>query len=237
MRSRPSWRGRSPLALRRELVLALLAIVGITGLYAGYVDAVAVPAASGLLGHSLGILGFVLMIMTETLYSLRKRAMRRPRGSMRSWLQFHIFTGIVGSYLVILHSAWNLNGLAGGLTFMTVVVVISGFIGRYIYTAVPRTADGVVIEARVLQIQLDAVRQEVSQPSQAGTTTFALAGWGQGPAPARRLRELERQMSALRWARRGLATWHTIHVPLGMVLFVMAFAHIGAAVYYATLLR
>jgi hypothetical protein len=225
------------LARPRELVLSLLAIAAITGLYAGYVDAVAVPAASGLLGHALGILGFGLMLMTETLYSLRKRAMRRPRGSMRSWLQFHIFTGIVGSYLVVLHSAWSVNGLAGWLTFMTVVVVISGFIGRYIYTATPRTADGVVIEAQVLQMQLDAVRQEMSQPSLASTATFHVAGRSLELAPARRLKDLERQMAALRWARRALATWHTIHIPLGMALFVMAFAHIGAAVYYATLLR
>jgi hypothetical protein len=240
------------LARHRELVVALVAVLAISGLYAGYVNAVGVPAASGLLGHSLGILGFGLMLMTETLYSLRKRAMRRPRGSMRAWLQFHIVTGIVGSYLVLLHSAWSFNGLAGGLTFMTVVVVISGFIGRYIYTAVPRTADGLVIEAEVLQLQLDAVRREVAQPVLAGPATLpvaarslALAGTAilpvgvrrPDPAPARRLRELERQMAALRWARRALATWHTIHIPLGMALFVMAFAHIGAAVYYATLLR
>ena len=77
---------------------------------------VGVPAAGGLVGHSLGIVGFVLMLMTETLYSLRKRAMRRPRGSMRAWLQVHIFTGIVGPYLVFLHSAWSFNGLAGALT-------------------------------------------------------------------------------------------------------------------------
>ena len=224
------------MARHKELVLALLAVVGITVLYTGYVQAVAVPAASGLLGHSLGILGFGLMLMTETLYSLRKRAMRRPRGSMRSWLQFHIFTGIVGSYLVVLHSAWSFNGLAGGLTLMTVVVVISGFIGRYIYTAAPRTADGVVIEAQVLQVQLDALRWEVAQPSLAGSGTVALAARSQDPA-ARRLRELERQMASLRWARRALATWHTIHIPLGMALFVIAVAHIGAAVYYATLLR
>jgi hypothetical protein len=224
-------------AQHKELVLALLAVVTITGLYAGYVDAVAVPAASDLLGHALGILGFGLMLMTETLYSLRKRAMHRPRGSMRSWLQFHIFTGIVGSYLVILHSAWSFNGLAGGLTVMTLVVVISGFIGRYIYTAVPRTADGVVIEAQVLQMQLDAVRREAVQPSSAGSATLSLVAGGPDPTSARRLRDLERQIASLRWARRGLATWHTIHIPLGMVLFVMAFAHIVAAVYYATLLR
>ena len=44
-------------------------------------------------------------------------------------------------------------------------------------------------------------------------------------------------MAALRWARRTLATWHAIHIPLGAALFAMAFAHAGAALYYATLLR
>ncbi|OGO57527.1 MAG: hypothetical protein A2V85_13495 [Chloroflexi bacterium RBG_16_72_14] len=218
-----------------ELALALVAVIGITLLYGGHVRAVAVPAAGGLLGHSLGILGFTMMLMTETLYSLRKRAMRRPRGTMRSWLRFHIFTGIVGPYLVVLHSAWSFNGLAGALTAMTVVVVASGFVGRYIYTAVPRTADGVVIEAQDLQLLLDAARQEVAQPSPAVGTS---PGPGRSREQARRrLRELERQMAALRWARRMLATWHTIHIPLGMALFVMAVAHIGAAMYYATLLR
>jgi hypothetical protein len=224
------------LARYRELVLALLAVVGISVGYAAYVRAVAVPAASGLLGHSLGILGFTMMLMTETLYSFRKRAMRRPRGTMRAWLRFHIFTGIVGPYLVVLHAAWTFNGLAGVLTAMTVVVVASGFIGRYIYTAVPRTADGVVIEAQELQLLLDAARHEVAPASPEGGASPDAARVGDRAA-SRRLRELERQMAALRWARRTLATWHAIHIPLGMALFVTAVAHIGGAVYYATMLR
>jgi hypothetical protein len=218
-------------------MMALVAIVAITGLYAGFVVAVGVPAASGFLGHTLGILGFGLMLVTETLYSLRKRALRRPWGTMRSWLQFHIFTGIVGAYLVFLHSAWSFQGLAGGLTFMTAVVVVSGFIGRYIYTAVPRTADGVVIEAQELQDQLVRAREEVVRTPATGQGTPAGQARRQEREAKRRLRELERQLAALRWARRLLATWHTIHIPLGMVLFVMAFVHIGAALYYATLLR
>ena len=226
----------------RELLAALLAVAVITGLYAGFVSVVAIPAASDLLGHSLGILGFVLMLMTETLYPLRKRAMHQPRGTMRAWLQFHIFTGIVGPYLVFLHSAWSFNGLAGALTFMTAVVVASGFIGRYIYTAVPRTADGVVVEAQELQLQLEAVRSAVAPAAVAPTAVWGAAvspgaSWSEEHAAQRRLRELERQVAALRWSRRTLATWHTIHVPLGMVLFVMAFVHIGGALYYATLLR
>lgn len=220
----------------RELVLALLTIVAITVVYASHVRAVAVPAAGGLIGHSLGIVGLTMMLMTETLYSLRKRAMRRPWGTMRSWLRFHIWTGIVGPYLVVLHSAWTFNGLAGALTAMTVVVVASGFVGRYIYTAVPRTADGVVLEAQDLQQLLEAARQEMAQRSSEDGGSPG-SGRRQEQAAARRLRELERQMAALRWARRMLATWHAIHIPLGMALFVMAFAHIAGAMYYATLLR
>jgi hypothetical protein len=34
-----------------------------------------------------------------------------------------------------------------------------------------------------------------------------------------------------------MALWHTLHVPLGLALFAAAFVHIGAAIYYATLLR
>ncbi len=217
--------------------MATLAIVVVTGLYGGYVGAVAVPAASGLLGHAMGIVGFTMMLMTETLYSLRKRAMRRPRGSMRAWLQFHIFTGIVGSWLVVVHSAWAFNGLAGWLTLMTVVVVASGFIGRYIYTAVPRTADGVLIEAQDLMVELEAVRRGVSDASRVDGAVAPAAARSREQAAERRLHDLERQVATLRRARRLLATWHAIHVPLGMALFVMAFAHIGAAVFYATLLR
>jgi vacuolar-type H+-ATPase subunit I/STV1 len=220
----------------RELIAALLAVVVITGFYATYVAAVNVPAARGLVGHSLGVIGFVMMLMTEILYSLRKRAMHNPRGSMRSWLRFHIFTGIVGPYLVLLHAAWSFDGLAGLLTVIMAVVVTSGFIGRYIYTAVPRTADGVIVEAQELQAQLEEARQAAA----AGPTAAAASHGADGArnrAARRRLREIERQMSALRWARRTLATWHAIHIPIGAAMFVTAGAHIVAAVYYATLLR
>jgi hypothetical protein len=33
--------------------------------------------------------------------------------------------------------------------------------------------------------------------------------------------------------RRALAIWHVVHVPLGIALFVLAFAHAGAALYFA----
>ena len=130
-----------------ELIFSLIAIVAITGGYV-YLAREEAPQPSGLLGHGLGIVGFLMMLSTETLYSLRKRLPRFTTWQMSTWLQIHIFTGIVGSYLVVLHSAWKFNGLAGVVTFLTVVIVVSGFVGRYIYTAVPRTLDGAELSVR-----------------------------------------------------------------------------------------
>jgi hypothetical protein len=182
----------------KELWWSLIASILITGVYA-YVLSVTgkIPAAGELFGHTLGILGFFLMLLTETLYSLRKRTRSARWGKMSDWLQFHIFTGLVGPYMVFLHTSWKFNGLAGTVTLLTLVVVVSGFIGRYIYTRIPRTADG---------LELDTPLGEA-------------------------------QAAAIANARRFLALWHTVHIPIGMALFTAAFVHIGGALYYATLLK
>lgn len=131
----------------RELWLALIVAILITGVYALVVMLThGIPPASELFGHGIGIVGFILMLMTETLYSIRKRSRNANWGSMAFWLKFHIFTGVVGPYMVLLHTSWKFNGLAGVTTLLTVVIVISGFVGRYIYTRIPRTVEGVVIE-------------------------------------------------------------------------------------------
>ena len=179
----------------KELWFAFLAMFLITGLY-GLVVVLTreIPPASELFGHGIGILGFLLMLMTEALYSLRKRSRSVKWGRMSIWLQFHIFTGLVGPYMVLLHISWKFNGIAGVSTLFTIIIVLSGFVGRYIFTRVPRTLDGLEIEGTLSQ-------------------------------------------EALKQARRLLALWHTVHIPIGMVVFISAFVHIGAALYYATFLK
>lgn len=179
----------------KELWLAVFAMFLVTGLYALVVFLTReIPPAGELFGHGMGIIGFTFMLMTETLYSLRKRSRSVRWGRMSSWLQFHIFTGLVGPYMVLLHTSWKFNGIAGATTLLTVIIVISGFIGRYIFTRIPRTMDGLEIEGTLSQ-------------------------------------------EALKQARRLMALWHTIHIPIGIALFISAFVHIGAALYYATFLK
>jgi hypothetical protein len=195
-----------------------------------------VPPAGDLFGHGLGILGFILMLMTETLYSLRKRSRRAHWGRMSSWLRFHIFTGLVGPYLVLLHTSWKFNGLAGIVTALMIAVVLSGIFGRYIYTAVPRTADG----AALLVLGRTFLEWDYRLAWRREQRRMGTLEKGQARELDRLLRQrrsLRRQVASLALARRMLATWHTVHIPIGMVLFTAAFVHIGAAIYYATLLR
>ncbi len=130
----------------QQIWLSLVAAIIITGIYAFVTFWFRqIPAASGFFGHMIGVVGFLLMLLTEILYSLRKRSRKARWGRMSEWLQFHIFTGLVGPYMVLLHTSWKFNGLAGAVTVLTVIIVVSGFIGRYIYTLVPRNLEGLEI--------------------------------------------------------------------------------------------
>ena len=173
----------------RELIASLLAVLAVTAVYAWFSRG-GLPLSGSPVGHAMGVIGMTLMLATETLYSLRKRAKRVHFGRLHDWLSVHIFMGIFGPYLVLLHSAWTFNGLAGAAMLMTVLVVISGFVGRYIYTRIPRSADGSEL------------------PS---ATAVA--------------------------ARRMMATWHTVHVPLGLAMFTAATLHALAGLYFTTLGR
>jgi len=149
-----------------ELKLSFIVVAFLAVIYIVY-EAVTMPAGGHPFGHALGILGSLLMVMTELLYSARKRLSWFKFGRVRHWLSFHIFTGIVGPALVLMHTGLAFRGLAGLTMLLTMLVVASGFLGRYIYTAVPRTLAGVELGRRTLEQEMQ-------------TQQAALAAWSVG---------------------------------------------------------
>ncbi len=96
----------------------------------------------GSLGHAFGIIGSSLMVVM-LVYSVRKRArFLRNAGRLRSWLDFHIFCGIIGPLLVILHSSFKVQGLVALSLWSMIAVALSGVLGRYLYLQIPRTRAG-----------------------------------------------------------------------------------------------
>jgi hypothetical protein len=98
---------------------------------------------SGLLGHGLGIVGTLLILIGVSSYIARKRYKFLSRfGRLKYWLEFHIFLCSLGPVMILFHTAFKFGGIVSVSFWSMVAVVISGIIGRFIYIQIPRTIEG-----------------------------------------------------------------------------------------------
>ncbi|MGB8328953.1 MAG: hypothetical protein WCE62_02410 [Polyangiales bacterium] len=101
-------------------------------------DAYEALRPGGLVGHGYGIVGTAL-ILANLLYLARRRLARWSLGSMATWLNAHVFTGLVGSLLILFHSAFQFRTPIALVTAVSLgVVVVTGIAGRYLYALTPR---------------------------------------------------------------------------------------------------
>lgn len=118
-------------------------------------DLHAILKPGGLWGHGMGIAGSSLVILMF-LYSVRKRELCCVRfGSMRRWLDLHIWCGIMGPLFITLHTAGKFGGVVSISFFSMIMVVLSGFIGRYIYMAIPRDEEGHALSMQEISGRID----------------------------------------------------------------------------------
>ena len=98
---------------------------------------------SGLIGHGLGIIGSLMMLIGVTMYMVRKRWSKVIRwGLLKHWLEIHIFLCSVGPILVLYHTSFKFGGLVAVSFWSMVAVVVSGVVGRFIYIQIPRSIHG-----------------------------------------------------------------------------------------------
>jgi hypothetical protein len=111
--------------------------------------------AGGAVGQRLGVVGAAMMVLL-LLYSVRKRvkALRRA-GPLSRWLDLHIYLGVVGPLLIVLHTAFKVGGLVALSFWSMVAVALSGVLGRYLYLQIPRTRAGEELTLEELR-RLDA---------------------------------------------------------------------------------
>ncbi len=98
---------------------------------------------SGILGHGMGIIGSLLIIIGVATYMARKRYRFLSRmGLLKHWLEFHIFLCTLGPVLILFHTALKFGGLVAISFWSMVAVFISGVVGRFIYLQIPRSIEG-----------------------------------------------------------------------------------------------
>jgi len=127
---------------------------------------------SGPVGHGLGIVGTLLIIIGVSSYMIRKRSKRlRSVGVLKHWLEFHIFLCAIGPVMVLFHTAFKFGGIVSISFWSMVAVVASGIIGRFIYIQIPRTIEGRELslgEVREMRVNIGNVLKSKYNLSEAG---------------------------------------------------------------------
>jgi hypothetical protein len=120
-------------------------------------------------GQIMGYLGGGLIFLTLG-YPLRKHFLRISRlGSLKTWLDVHIFFGITGTAIITLHMAGHLNGIVALCYYATLMAFASGVVGKFLYVHLPRQVSGREQELGELRSEAEGLAAELeTELAQAG---------------------------------------------------------------------
>jgi hypothetical protein len=123
----------------------------------------AVLKPSGPVGLKLGFLGLG-MFLVIFLYPLRKKWPWLGRqGLSRHWLDFHVLLGLTAPFVIAFHSSFKFRGFAGMAFWIMLAVSLSGVIGRYLYSQIPRRVNAAEISMKELQEIQERLAQQLAR--------------------------------------------------------------------------
>ncbi len=237
----------------REGTIVTLLVVLMLTVWLGFLLHRSPRFAGSLLGGVLGVSGTILMLVPLAAYIVVKRVRiikRRVTGlvSMRTLLTVHIYATLFGSILVLLHTGHKFDSPLGmALTAMVLLIVLSGFTGRYLMSHINR---GLREKQQMLQkLQLgveqmspDLAHQNVKHTSIQSTLNRPwnwLSGWSQTgdsvlsvSAFAGGIADLEYSISVHGWMRERFQKWLRFHQVISGVLCFLLALHVWSGVYY-----
>jgi hypothetical protein len=205
-------------------------------------------------GAVFGIAAAVLMLVPLA-YPIVKRvpflhALVTPHVSMQSSLALHVYAGIFGPLLALIHTGYKFDSLLGiTLSAVMLLVVVNGFAVRYLLTYVGheitdklvllQTARGDLDSAwGVLDNSLAEMRGLPKKPVLAaglaslGFELNALGPVGQVTRTAESVADLEYAVRTHELFKRWFAHSLKVHIGLSVILYVLLALHIGSGIYF-----
>jgi thioredoxin reductase/Pyruvate/2-oxoacid:ferredoxin oxidoreductase delta subunit len=110
----------------------------------------------------------VAMMFANLAYLLRRAPAFPLRwGKLRDWMNVHVATGLLALIFACFHTAFVPRDTPGGRAFWGLIfLVITGAMGRYLYSFVPRAANG-------RELALEEARQRLQESTQAWSEVHA----------------------------------------------------------------
>ena len=206
------------------------------------------------IGSAFGIAGAVLMLVPLA-YPIAKRipflhARITRHVSMQWLLTLHIYAGIFGALLALIHTGHKYDSLLGiTLTAVMLLVVVSGFAVRYLLTYVNQEIKDKLILLQTARGDLDSAWGvlENSQPEmralpKARLLTAGLSSMGielpiGGPAgevirTAEGVADLEYAVRTHELFKRWFGRSLKLHIVLSVIFYVLIGLHVWSGIYF-----
>jgi len=205
---------------------------------------------SGIVGHGIGILGSLLIVIGLFGYMARKRMkIFSEVGVLKYWLEFHIFLCTWGTVLVLFHTSFKFGGLVSIGFWSMVIVWSSGVIGRYIYLQIPRSIEGRELNLNELSDLKDELDIELSNKYGIDFSDFKDAKFSvikkqlsaqniskndvsKVELLIRKQHRLNARIGRLDLMKRLFNYWHVAHLPFALIMLIIMIIHISIAWYF-----
>ena len=238
---------------REKLVMTELVVLLLI-LWLGFLVHRSPRFAGSLIGGVLGITGAVLIVVSMS-YMVVKRipALKRAateRISMRALLAIHVHAGVIGAIFGLLHTGHKFQSHLGiALTAAMLIIVLSGYVGRYLLSQSSQTIN----EKREVLTNLELAFRKVATQLAAAPTGMALL-----PRPdllellsfstfrasaatplAIQATEVAESIADVEYAirhhekfKRAFSIWLKVHIAVSLALLLLLGLHIWAALHF-----
>lgn len=184
--------------------------------------------AGSLTGGMLAVSGAALMLVPLAYSAVKRvRALRvvvTRRSSMRTLLGVHIYAGLAGAILALLHTGHKFESTLGiVLTATMLIVVLSGYVGRYLLGFI---AEG----TRAKQAQLATLWAQYDRLAGAATNEGVASDAASRAVPLiESMADLEHAIRGEERIRSFFALWLKWHVLVSSGFYVLLGLHVWAA--------
>lgn len=238
----------------RERAVVISVFVVLVFAWLGFLLHVSPRFAGSGLGAVFGIAGAVLMLLPLAYVLVKRISFLKERIaryiSLQTWLSIHIYTGIIGALLALIHTGHKyVSPLGIALTASMLLVVVSGIVLRYLMPFVNldlkdkllllQTARGDLDSAWGVMEKSAAEKKGLPKlpPLTAGLGSFGLDSppdnsAGRVTTLAQGVADLEYSIRTDELLRRWFSWALNIHIVVSVAFYALLTAHIAAGIYF-----
>lgn len=208
----------------------------------GYVLHVSPRFPGSLAGSLLGVAAAALMLAAIAYSAVKRISRLRGRVGKKvrpaTLLAIHIYVGVLAAILGLVHSAHKFQSPTGiALTVLLLVVVLTGYAGRFMLARIKKAVRGRSGDLAALQGSFAKARN-IEPPVQGGEVAdllFERRSTSKYPDEkdlALGLADVEDAIRTEQALEKSLKPWLTLHIVASIAFVIVLLVHIWAGIYF-----